>query len=231
MLYDECKGYKTSDEIHNISTFYIIKKYEWENDSMLKKKLGRLGVGTLALGALIPSTSAFAEEPTALPTNGVSYEQTNLSHTQVSEDFKIEIYDKDQNLVKVYNKEELAQFNPQLSSTPLIGAQNNTINPLALKTTSFPGASFGDYVWIRSGVEFKKPQSVAVETSKYVRDLAVGLYVGNTPWGEAIARGEFTGGLNIPTGHLTGGMDYFKIKLINRGGGKITIDSGVVFHQ
>ncbi|PEI84517.1 hypothetical protein [Bacillus toyonensis] len=198
---------------------------------MLKKKLGKLGVGALALGVLIPSTSAFAEEPTTLPTNGVSYEQTNLSHTQVSEDFKIEIYDKDHNLVKVYNKEELAQFNPQLSSTPLIGSQNNTINPLASKTTSFPGASFSEYVWVRNGVEFKKPQSVAVETSKYVRDLAVGLYVGNTPWGEAIARGEFTGGLNIPTGHLTSGQDYFGIKLINRGGGRITIDSGVVFHQ
>lgn len=30
---------------------------------MLKKKLGKLGVGALALGVLIPSTSAFAEEP------------------------------------------------------------------------------------------------------------------------------------------------------------------------
>lgn len=65
---------------------------------------------------------------------------------------------------------------------------------ILIKTTSFPGASFGDYVLVRSGVEFKKPQSIAVEPSKYVRDLAVGLYVGNTPWGEVIARGEFTGG-------------------------------------
>ncbi|EEM92879.1 hypothetical protein bthur0013_58010 [Bacillus thuringiensis IBL 200] len=52
---------------------------------------------------------------------------------------------------------------------------------ILIKTTSFPGASFGDYVLVRSGVEFKKPQSIAVEPSKYVRDLAVGLYVGNTP--------------------------------------------------
>ncbi|PEK39213.1 hypothetical protein COM24_29995 [Bacillus toyonensis] len=198
---------------------------------MLKKKLRKLGVGALALGVMIPSTAAFAEESTTLPAENVNYEQTNFSHTQVSEDFAIEIYDKDKNLVKVYNKEELAQFNPQLSSNAPIGSQNNAINPLALKTTSFNSASFSDYVWIKSGVAFKKPQSVAVETSKYIKGLAVALYVDNTYWGEAIARGEFTGGLNIPTGHLTGGQDYFRIKLINRGGGRISIDSGLVFHQ
>ncbi|MGF9816397.1 hypothetical protein [Bacillus toyonensis] len=198
---------------------------------MLKKKLGKLGVGALALGVLIPSTTAFAEEPTTLPAKNVNYEQTNFSHTQVSEDFAIEIYDKDKNLVKVYNKEELAQFNPQLTSDSPIGFQNSTMNPLALKSTSFGSASFSDYVWIKSGVSFKKPQSVAVETSKYIKGLAVALYVDNTYWGEAIARGEFTGGLNIPTGHLTSGQDYFRIKLINRGGGRISIDSGLVFHQ
>ncbi|WP_410985539.1 hypothetical protein [Bacillus cereus] len=29
-------------------------------------------------------------------------------------------------------------------------------------------------------------------------------------------------------GHLTGGQDYFKIKLVNRGGDKINIDSGTI---
>lgn len=82
---------------------------------MLKKKLGKLGVGALALGVMIPSTAAFAEEPTTLSVKNVNYEQTNFSNTQVSEDFAIEIYDKDKNLVKAYNKEELAQFNPQQS--------------------------------------------------------------------------------------------------------------------
>ncbi|MEC5240652.1 hypothetical protein P9C03_25425 [Bacillus mycoides] len=198
---------------------------------MLKKKLGKLGVGALALGVMIPSTAAFAEEPTTLPANNVNYEQTNFSHTQVSEDFAIEIYDKDKNLVKAYNKEELSQFNPQLSSNAPIGFQNNAINPLALKTTSFGGASFSDYVWVKSGVSFKKPQSVAVETSEYVQGLAVALYEDNTYWGEALVKGKFTGGLNIPTGHLTSGGDYYRIKFINRGGGRISIDSGLVFHQ
>ncbi len=39
---------------------------------MLKKKLGTLGAGALALGVMIPSTAAFAEETT--PVSAVNYE-------------------------------------------------------------------------------------------------------------------------------------------------------------
>ncbi|MBF7150002.1 hypothetical protein [Bacillus toyonensis] len=198
---------------------------------MLKKKLGKLGVGALALGVMIPSTAAFAEEGTTVP--AVKYEQNNIASETQNQELSIEVYDKDNNLVKVYTKEEIEAFNAQFPANPTAAFQSIDISTLALQTTSFGKAQFSSSLWIKGGTTFKKPQSVAVESPGTTNGLGIYVYHDGSEEGRYKVNGSFTGGLNIPIGHLTKDYTYYSLKLANMSeyGGTITLSGGTVFHQ
>ncbi|MCA1047709.1 hypothetical protein [Bacillus toyonensis] len=198
---------------------------------MLKKKLGKLGVGALAFGVMIPSTAAFAEEGTTVP--AVKYEQNNIASETQNHELSIEVYDKDNNLVKVYTKEEIEAFNAQFPANPTAAFQSIDISTLALQTTSFGKAKFSSSLWIKGGTTFKKPQSVAVESPGTTNGLGIYVYHDGSQEGRYKVNGSFTGGLNIPIGHLTKDYSYYSLKLANMSeyGGTITLSGGTVFHQ
>ncbi|MBY7131142.1 hypothetical protein ILS68_26580 [Bacillus sp. 8YEL33] len=198
---------------------------------MLKKKLGKLGVGALALGVMIPSTAAFAEEGTTVP--AVKYEQNNIASETQNQELSIEVYDKDNNLVKVYTKEEIEAFNAQFPANPTAAFQSIDISTLALQTASFGKAQFSSSLWIKGGTTFKKPQSVAVESPGTTNGLGIYVYHDGSQEGRYKVNGSFTGGLNIPIGHLTKDYTYYSLKLANMSeyGGTITLSGGTVFHQ
>ena len=121
---------------------------------MFKKNLGKLGVSAIALGVMIPSTAAFAEEST--PVSAVNYEQNNVTSETQNQELSVEVYDKNDNLVKVYTKEEIEAFNAQFAANPTAAFQYiNNVSPLALNTTSFGKAQFSSSLWIRGGATFK----------------------------------------------------------------------------
>ncbi|EJP82102.1 hypothetical protein E8M24_30825 [Bacillus thuringiensis] len=199
---------------------------------MLKKKLGKLGVGALALGVMIPSTAAFAEEST--PASAVNYEQNNVASEVQNQELSVEVYDKNDNLVKVYTKEEIEAFNAQFAANPTAAFQYiNNVSPLALNSTSFGKAQFSSSLWIRGGATFKKPQSVAVESPGNTYGLGIYVYHDGSQEGRYKVNGTFTGGLNIPIGHLTKDYNYYSLQLANMSekGGTITLSGGTVFHQ
>ncbi|PGM87084.1 hypothetical protein [Bacillus cereus] len=199
---------------------------------MLKKKLGKLGASAIALGVMLPSTAVFAEESTPVPT--VKYEQNNVASETQNQELSVEVYDKNDNLVKVYTKEEIEAFNAQFSVNPTAAFQYiDNVGPLALNTTSFSKAQFSSSLWIRGGATFKKPQSVAVESPGTTNGLGIYVYHDGSQEGRYKVNGSFTGGLTIPIGHLTKDYTYYSLKLANMSeyGGTITLSGGTVFHQ
>ncbi|KAA0781283.1 hypothetical protein [Bacillus sp. BPN334] len=199
---------------------------------MFKKNLGKLGVSAMALGVMIPSTAAFAEEST--PVSAVNYEQNNVTSETQNQELSVEVYDKNDNLVKVYTKEEIEAFNAQFAANPTAAFQYiNNVSPLALNTTSFGKAVFSSSLWIRGGATFKKPQSVAVESPGNTNGLGIYVYHDGFQEGRYRVNGTFTGGLNIPIGHFTKEYNYYSLQLANMSeyGGTITLSGGTVFHQ
>ncbi|HDR6289219.1 TPA: hypothetical protein QCU33_005345 [Bacillus cereus] len=199
---------------------------------MLKKILGKLGASAIALGVMIPSTSAFAEEATSVPS--VKHEQNNVASETQNQELSIEVYDKDNNLVKVYTKEEIEAFNAQFPGNPAAAFQSiDSVSPLALKTTSFGKTQFSSSVWIKGGATFKKPQSVWVNSPGRTDGLGVVVYYNGKEEGRYRVNGAFEGGLNIPIAYLTKDYTYYSLQLQNLSlfGGKITLSEGMVYHQ
>lgn len=75
---------------------------------MFKKNLGKLGLSAMALGVMIPSTAAFAEEST--PVSAANNEQNNVTSETQNQELSVEVYDKNDNLVKVYTKKNLKRL-------------------------------------------------------------------------------------------------------------------------
>lgn len=199
---------------------------------MFKKNLGKIGASAIALGVMLPSTAVFAEESTPVP--AVKYEQNNVASETQNQELSVEVYDKNDNLVKVYTKEEIEAFNAQFAANPTAAFQYiDNVSPLALKTTSFPKTSISSYVWVRGGMEFKKPQSVWVDAPGNVDGLGVYVYNSGIELGKYKVNGTFSGGLNIPIAYLTKGYTYASIKLANMStwGGTIKLSGGMVYHE
>ncbi|GAB6502630.1 hypothetical protein [Bacillus cereus] len=199
---------------------------------MFKLTLGKLGVGAIALGTMIPTTAAFAEETTPIP--AVKYEQNTVASEVQNQELSVEVYDEHDKLVKVYSKEELEAFNAQFPVNPTTAFQNiGTVSPLALNTTSFGKAQFSNSLWIKGGATFKKPQSVWVNSPGRTDGLGVAVYYEGKEKGKYRVNGAFEGGLNIPIAYLTKDYTYYSLQLRNLSlyGGTITLSEGMVFHQ
>lgn len=180
---------------------------------MKKFFLAKAGIFALAAGIILPSTTAHGE---TFPSS-VSAATESININEVSNETPvIDIYDKDKNLIKTYTKGELEKLNQNLA-------------PLSYK--SFGPAKFSSYKWINGGTSFYRPKSVNAEANGKVCGLKIEVNQDGTPLGEAGARGCFQGGLNIPISHITDYYgNYFSLKLVNRGGGTISLAGGQVYY-